>query len=84
MDSEPDEFSIFELTTRFDISMIDLSTLQGVINDKSNGAPRTSYGLGSGVSCSVFLHETTIEEDGSPRGKLIEPLTSLKNAPGSD
>ncbi|KAF6806756.1 hypothetical protein CMUS01_14291 [Colletotrichum musicola] len=71
IDTEPTEFSIFELTTRFDIPVSDLKTLQGVLTTDKNAAPRVSYGLGSGVSCSVFLHETMLDIDGEHRQTKI-------------
>lgn len=53
----PDVFSIFALATKFDIPSLDILALgvrgpDGILNNRG-----TAYSLGSGVSCSVTLHE---------------------------
>jgi hypothetical protein len=53
----PDIFSIFTLSASFDIPSCDLPSLKGVSQEGSS-VLRRSFGLGSGVSCTVFVHET--------------------------
>ncbi|KAK3691991.1 hypothetical protein B0T22DRAFT_485995 [Podospora appendiculata] len=58
----PDVFSIFSLTTSFDIPSCDLPVIKGVSDKEGRSAPK-SYGLGTGVSCTVFVHETASDEE---------------------
>jgi hypothetical protein len=59
----PDVFSIFSLTASFDIPMCDLPPVKGVSSD-DDGPMRRSYGLGTGVSCTVSVHQTGEAERG--------------------
>ncbi|KAL3427591.1 serine/threonine protein kinase [Phlyctema vagabunda] len=69
----PDIYSLFSLTSSFDIAFVDLTPLQGISQrDDVDGQRRIAYGLGAGVSCSLIQHETNEDTvDICPAGTLV-------------
>ena len=75
----PDIFSIFGLTIRFDIPSCDLNESKGITGvDSEETHRRVAYGLGSGLTCDVIRHETGMEAvEVCPVGRLNNFVLSI-------